>query len=59
MAMECASKREHGYKRIVLPLQSCDVIAQICPPSFPPCTDTALSPEIILPPFEINEFGAM
>lgn len=52
VAEECASKREHGYKRIALPLQSCDVVAQICFPSFllsflSPFSDTALSPEII------------
>lgn len=35
VAEECASKSEHGYKRIALPLQRCDVIAQICSPSSP------------------------
>lgn len=34
LAEECARQREHGYKRIALPLCCCDVVTQIFPPSF-------------------------
>lgn len=36
---ECSREREHGYKRIALPLCCCDVTTQIFPPSFPSKSD--------------------
>lgn len=35
VAEECGIEREHGYKRIALPLRCCDVTTQTFPPSFP------------------------
>lgn len=62
-AEECASKREHGYKRIALPLQSCDVVAQICYPLSFLLTLTLLFllklSVTCLSPFGINYFGTL
>ena len=35
VAEECGWEREHGYKRLALPLCRCDVTTQEFPPSFP------------------------